>query len=144
MLYGERTDANLNDIRYDAFCKKISTCNKAVLPENLTPTSDAVRLHSFRVFHQVQRWKGVLLPVLDWGWIKKGNLLLPKLMSQAPAPSDLPKLIKCNCKTGCAPNSNCSSQKHNLKCTPMCGSCKGVSCCNHQEIDDTDTDSKEN
>ena len=27
MLYGERSDANLNNIRYDAFCKKISTRN---------------------------------------------------------------------------------------------------------------------
>ena len=144
MLYGERSEANLNNIRYDAFCKKISTSSKAVLPENLPPTSDAARFHSFRVFHQVQRWKGVLLPALDWGWIMKGNFLLSKLMSQALAPIELLKLIKCNCKSGCAPNSNCSCQKNNLKCTPMCGSCKAVSCCNHQEIDDTDTVSEEN
>ena len=110
MIYGERSDANLNNIRYDAFCKKISTSSKAVLPENLPPTSDAARFHSFRVFHQVQRWKGVLLPVLDWGWIIKGNFLLPKRMSQAPAPTELLKLIKCNCKSGCAPNSICSCQ----------------------------------
>ena len=45
------------------------------------------------------------------------------------------KLIKCNCKSDCASNSNCSCQKNNLQSTPMCGACKGVSCCNQQGID---------
>ena len=143
MLYGDQANANLNDVRYNTFCKKLSTCKKAVVPENLPPTSDALRFHSYRVFHQVQRWLGNFLPVLEWGWIVRGNLLLPIQMSCAPAPPDLLKLIKCNCKAGCSPTSNCSCRKHRLKCTPICGTCKGVSCSNQREIDDVVEDSSE-
>ena len=139
MLYGERgTTANLNDLRYAVFCKKISVNTKAVLPENLPPTTDAAKYHSLRAYHQIQALKGRNLLVEEWGWIRRGKFLLPKLMSQSPAPANLMKLIKCNCKTGCAANSQCSCRKNNIKCTPMCGTCKGVSCVNHQESEEGD------
>ena len=126
----------MNDIRYEIFCKKLSSSNKFVLPENLPPTSDSARFHSYRVFHQVQRWKGVNLSAYEWGWIRKGNFLFPKFSSKESAPAALLKLIKCNCRTLCTQKSNCTCQKHGLRCSPMCGSCRGVSCCNHQETDD--------
>ena len=131
-LYGDNSDGGLNELRYNLFYKKLSTSSKAVLPENLPPTYDAAGFHSLRVFHQVQMWKGVCLPVLDWGWIVRGQYLFPKHMSEAPAPAEL---NRCNCISGCAAKSNCSCQKNKLRCTPMCGSCKGFSCSNNQEIE---------
>ena len=68
-----------------------------------------------------------------WGWLKKDNILLPKLMTFPPAPLNLLKIIKCNCKTECAATSHCSYRKNDIKCTSICGNCKGVSRLNHQE-----------
>ena len=135
ILYGETCTANLNDLQYTVFCKKITTRTKAVLPESLPPTAEAARYHSLRVYHQVQTWKGVNLHAEEWGWMRRVKFLLPKLMGQSAAPPNLMKLIRCNCKTGCGSH-NCSCQKHNFKCTTMCGTCKGVSCFNHQECDE--------
>ena len=139
MFYGEKDNFDLNELRYSTFCKKISTCRTAVLPENLPPTSESAKFHSMRVFHQVQTWKGISLNEEHWGWVRKGNYLLPKLMIKGPAPPDLLKLIKCNCKTGCS-SGNCSCKKNNLKCTVMCGFCKGLSCFNHQDTVGADSD----
>ena len=41
----------------------------------LPPTSAAARQNSFRVYHQVQQWRGVALDPIDWGWkLKDGHL----------------------------------------------------------------------
>ena len=133
MLYGGKGTDNLDDLRYITFQKKLSSSTKAILPEHLPPTSDAARFHSLRAYYQVQTWKGKTLPVDEWGFVRRGKYLLPKLMSKLPAPSNLMKLIKCNCSTGCNLKGRCSCRKNNIKCTPMCGTCKGVSCTNHQE-----------
>ena len=133
MLYGGKKVTSLNQLRASTFHKKISSNTKAILPEHLPPTSDASRFHSLQTYHQVQAWKGIKLPADDWGFIRRGSYLLPKFMSKLPAPDSLMKLIKCNCTTGCGTKSRCSCRKNNIKCTPMCGTCKGVSCTNHQE-----------
>ena len=133
ILYGGKGVSSLDELRHATFQKKLSSNTKAILPEHLPPTSDAARFHSLRAYHQIQSWKGYKLPVEDWGFVTKGKYLLPKLMSKPPAPANLMKLIKCNCKTGCGPKSRCSCRQNNIKCTPMCGDCKGVSCTNHQE-----------
>ena len=77
----------------------VATSKTAVFPENPPPTIAAAKYHSYRVFHQVQAWKGVNLDPKDWGLIVKGNLLLPIGTKRPPVPDDLLKLIKCNCKT---------------------------------------------
>ena len=61
----------------------------AVLP----PTSSAARQHSFRVFHQVQLWRGINLTPTDWGWILKDDQLLPIPTLKAAAPDKLLHLI---------------------------------------------------
>ena len=50
ILCGLESDTRLDDARYEAFCKKLPTSSKAVLPENLPPTSDTAKFHSLRVF----------------------------------------------------------------------------------------------
>ena len=134
MLYGSSDTDDLGSMRYAIFCKKLATNTKVIVPEVLPPTSDALKWHSLRVYHQVQAWKGIALNTEEWGWICKGKFLLPKLMSQPAGPAELLKVIRCNCKTDCA-TSRCSCYKHNLKCSAMCGVCKGVSCLNHQDRD---------
>ena len=48
-----------------------------VQPECLPPTSAATVYHSLRLYHQVQQWRGVALPPLDWGWKLVDGRLLP-------------------------------------------------------------------
>ena len=93
-----KQDEHLEDLCYSLFCKKVTTSKTAVFPENLPPATDAAKYHSYRVFHQVQAWKGVNLDPKDWGLIVKDNLLLPIGTKRPPAPDELMKLIKCNGK----------------------------------------------
>ena len=58
---------------------------------------------------------------------------MPITMKQAPAPSDLLKVVRCGCKTGCK-TSKCTCHTHGLKCTQACRGCCGVSCLNCQEV----------
>ena len=115
---------------------------KAVSPESLPPTSAVASLHSLRVYHQVQVWRD--LQDLDpeaWGWVVKRGKLLPVYTTKAPAPASLLKLFRCNCKKECR-NSRCTCYKNGLKCSAMCGECKGVSCLNCQDpttIENEDT-----
>ena len=95
-----------------------------------------------RVYHQVQVWKERNIPASNWGWRVQNNILLPIMMEAPPAPHNLLKLIICNCTKEC--RGHCSCFKHSLKCTAMCGECRGVSCCNGQDIimDDVDIDTE--
>ena len=136
MLYGEKEPQSLGNLRYNVFCKKIATSKTAVLPEYLPPTTDAAKLHAFRVYHQVQVWRGNnSLNAENWGWYIKGNFMLPKSTEKPPAPEDLLKLIRCkSCKTDCQSN-RCSCFKNGLKCSAICGMCRGVSCSNGQDVE---------
>ena len=138
MLYGGNSSVTLDELRYSVFCTKLSVNTRIVSPEQLPPTTDAAKFHSYRAYHQIQTWMGVNLPPEEWGWMIKGNYLLPKLMDRSPAPATLMKLVRCNCRTGCE-NNHCSCRKNNLKCTPICGNCKGVSCVNQQECEQSET-----
>ena len=46
-----------------------------------------------------------------------------------PAPENLLRLIRCNCKTACSALI-CSYKKHNIEYSPACGDCKGAGCTN--------------
>ena len=131
-LYGSSDISDLRLLRYATFCKKLISSKKHTSPEVLPLTADALKWHSLRVYHQVQTWKGVHLNAEEQGWIVKGNFLFPKLMSQAAGPSELLTIVRCNCKGDCG-TGRCTCLKNNMKCSPMCGTCKGVTCLNHQE-----------
>ena len=133
LFYGESSEDNLNQLRYRSFCRRVSTSSIAITPESFPPRSDASKFHSYRAYHQVQVWRGRedIDPLL-WGWKIDKSKLMPIAMNQSPAP-ELLKIVRCTCKTGCK-NSRCSCFKHGLKCTNVCGECRGVSCLNCQEI----------
>ena len=54
--------------------------------------------------------------------------LLQLISSSTCNTSNLLKVVCCGCKT-----SQCTSFKHVLKCTLVCGKCRGVSCMNCEE-----------
>ena len=112
---------------------EFSTSKTAITPDSLPPTSDASAYHSYRAYHQVQVWRGQDIPPLSWGWKILNNKMVPIAMKQAPAPSNLLKVVRCGCKTGCK-TSACTCLKHGLKCTPVCKECRGVSCVNCQVV----------
>ena len=139
-MYGQKGDVTLEKLRLTRFCEKVASSMKVVSPESLPPTSAAASFHSLRVYHQVQIWKGRedLDPEL-WGWIVKGSRLLPVYTSKPPAPASLLKLFRCNCKKECK-NARCTCFKNGLKCSTMCGECRGVSCLNCQDPAEIEND----
>lgn len=70
---------------------------------------------------------------LNWGWCIKDRKMLPIYTHKAPAPENMLKIIKCGCKTDCN-NQRCTCQKYNLKCSSMCGECRGMYCLNRQNL----------
>ena len=65
----------------------------------------------------------------DWGSKEINKKLFPLYTSKDAAPASLLKLIRCGCKGDCSKRT-CTCRRHNLKCSNMCGGCKGVSCLN--------------
>ena len=95
ILYGAKCDEKLNKLRFHIFCKKAASSKTAIMPEVLSPTSEAAKFRSYRLFHQVQIWKGNtdILPEL-WGWKIVENMLLTIAMEEAPAPNNLLKIVR--------------------------------------------------
>ena len=88
----------------------------------------------------------------DWGWRKNDNSLVPIMTDKDPAPIDLLKFIRCNCKlttkNPCSSNI-CTCRKHGLSCMTACGNCHGQNCTNIkvtqpelQSIDSEDDESR--
>lgn len=139
ILYNGNKDEKLDTLRMHKFHQKVATSVKFVGPESIPPTSAAATYHSFRVYHQVQTWKGNRLRAEDWGWqVKKGKLVAIQT-DKAPAPEQLLNVIVCKCKTDCR-SARCTCRKHGLECSVMCGECRGVSCMNAPERDSDETE----
>lgn len=127
----------MDELRYQCFSQSItkSLPNLATLP----PTSDAARLHSFRTYHQIQKWYGNEKPATEWGWQQESKIgLLPIPMSQESAPLELLKLISCKCTKGCS--TTCGCRKAGLVCSVLCKSCHGNSSSNAMEILSSDNE----
>ena len=106
VVYGGKIDDNLDVKRHQLYLRTIAkqkVCAKFDLA-TLPPTSAAARQHSFRVYHQVQQWRGVALNPTDWGWRLKDGRLTPLPTLREPAPETLLHLITCNCRSGCERN----------------------------------------
>ena len=134
-LYGaDRNVETLDKLRFYMYNRTIGlqSLSKVIQLARLPPTSAAARQHSFRTFHQVQQWFGVELPATQWGWKMKDNSLHPNPTSLPPAPDYLLNLICCNCKSGRC--TSCQCRKAGLRCTAMCGQCRGLYCGNAEEI----------
>ena len=106
----------------------MSTSTSMVHPQDLPPTNNAARYHSYRVYLQTQGWLGNSLDATSWGWQILGSHFVPINFDTPYAPKSLIGAIYCNCKTVCV-RANCTCRKHSLSCTMAYGLCKG-SCSN--------------
>jgi len=146
-LYNGNPREGLDSLRYKCFSKKVATNTTFVLPQTLPPTSAAAKYHSFRVYFQIQEWKGngSGMQPTAWGWKECDGKLITVLTDLPPAPDELLKIIRCNCHTDCS-SMRCTCKKYNVKCSSACGNCKGTACTNSDtsidEEDDPDTDTE--
>jgi len=148
MLYGGKSSDNLNSLRYTKYMEKIRL--SAVLPEKLPPTERAAFYHCLRVHLQVVTWMtlgSTNIEPTEWGWKNEGGRLTPIATDLEPAPEDLLKVIRCNCKSSAANQcftNLCTCRKNGLHCIAACGNCHGQSCWNAPppvaECDDDDDD----
>ena len=147
ITYNGKPGEELDSLRYQRFHEKVATNTSHVQPQSLPPTSGAAKYHSLRVYFQIQQWKGngdELLPV-EWGWKESEAGLMPTQTNLPPAPDELLRVIRCNCRTDCC-TMRCTCKKHNIKCSPACGNCRGSGCMNSdslvcdEEQDDEDVD----
>ena len=131
-LYNGLPHEGLDHLRYRKFANKVMTSTTCVQVHTLPPTSAAASYHSLRVYLQIQEWVNGNcnnLDPLDWGWKTDEDLLLPIKTHLQPAPDDLLKIIRCNCKVNCD-TKRCTCRKHGLECSSGCGECHGVCCSN--------------
>ena len=57
----------------------------------------------------------------------------PQTTDLPPAPDDLLKVVRCQCKTDCYTR-RCTCKNHGLECSAACSDCKGISCNNSLTI----------
>lgn len=142
LLYNGDSGDDLDALRYKRFQEKVVKSFKYVDAKDLPPTSASAKFHSLRVYYQVQEWRGETghLDPEKWGWEITNQQLMPVQTDMPPAPKDLLRIFRCNCKTGCD-SRRCTCKKHGLECTPACGECKGLSCSNSPKpSNDSDDD----
>jgi len=75
--------------------------NKPVKLNLIPPNADAVEMYLLRVYYQIQKWLGNVLNPIDWGWILRKGVLVPRKMLQFLAPDCL------LCKKGCGALCGC-------------------------------------
>ena len=151
-LYNGKPAERLDSLRYTHFCAKVATKTSHIQPQTLPPTSAAAKYHSLRVYFQIQQWKGsgVVLTPVEWGWRESEEGLKPVQTDLPPAPDELLRMIRCNCQTDCS-TLRCTCKKHNVKCSPACGNCRGSDCINSDwltyeegvDVDDHNGDDEE-
>lgn len=137
-FYSNPVADNLNEERYHCYKKIIS---KQGLGSNfdlsyLPPTKEAAAEHIFRVYLQIQFWKGNNLNPEEWGWRKQNNEYYPITSSKSPGPDHLMTSFFCKCKNFCEGNCPCSA----YKCSGLCKFCKGMSCRHSVQPDHSDLD----
>ena len=145
LLYGGSEDERLDVLRYKRFRENVASSTEYVEARSLPPTSAAAKFHSLIVYYQVQEWRGHAshMDPEHWGWKNSSGQLLPIKTDMPPAPMELLRLFRCNCKTGCD-TSRCTCRNHGLECSLACGECKGLQCSNSSNsIDDEDFSDEE-
>ena len=96
-LYNRVNIGSLNKLIHKVFLEKVAR-KSVVKSQQLPPTTDTSKCHSFRVFHQTQTWLERYLNHLEWGWIVQNYTMVPMFTNQIPAPSELLTYVRCPCK----------------------------------------------
>ena len=129
LLYNGKPGQRLDDLRYQQYQEKPATKTTKIESNSLPPTSAAAKFQSYRVYAQVQQWRGTEVNVEEWGWKANDGQVIPVMTDLPPAPDSLLRIVRCNCASGCG-TMRCSCRKHNIECSPACGQCKGSGCTN--------------
>ena len=131
-LYKSKQGETISELRKRSFLQKVAKAKSFVKPERLPPTSSSLRYHSFRVYHQISMWLGILdIKAEKWGWFRSNDMLLPRTMDKKPAPDSLLKTIGCNCQEDCS-SFRCGCRKGSYQCSSLCGKCQVNGCTNVQ------------
>ena len=128
LLYNaSNSDQDLDAFRFEQFIKCIAESRTQLA--NLPPTRAAAKMHSFRVYFQIQSWLGRNLDPLKWGWQKtETGGFIPIDTTISAAPPQVLKLISCKCARNCGPA--CGCRRAGLSCSVVCRNCHGMSCLN--------------
>ena len=131
VLSGGNCSDSLESLRYSMFVKKIASAKSFVTPERLPPTSSSTKFHCHRTYYQIMEWIGSEgdMDVTKWGWIQEDNQLVPLMTDMDAAPSNLLKMIHCNCHSACR-TARCSCRRYGLPCHSACGPCQLDACDN--------------
>lgn len=137
--------SSLDALRYEKYQILTAKCTFSL--EKLPPTIGAAKQHSFRVYHQLQKWLGNELDAYQWGWkevkVNNSKIPLPKFTDCPLIPPDILKKVSCKCTTNCTSN-RCGCRKLGLKCTVLCRNCDGSDhCTNTEVVTDDMSDSEE-
>ena len=110
----------------------------------MPPTLAAAKYHSLQVYFQILEWKGHSgeMNPPEWGWKKSDEKFMPLHTDLPPAPSEILKIIRCNCQTDCS-SMRCTCKKHNVKCSVACGNCRGSGCTNSQVLENDDDNAED-
>ena len=104
-LLGAKPGQSLNILRSVELKRKVISATSFVAPEQLPPTSAALKFHSQRTYLQIMTWMGQddNMKSTEWGWALNYELrlLTPCMTDKIPAPQKLLKIIHCNCTSGC-------------------------------------------
>lgn len=126
----------------------IASSTTTIKPQCLPLTERAAYFHSLRVHLQVIEWKSLMNVSLNpaaWGWRIIDGIYEPIMTDQGPAPENITKLIRCNCrltsKNVCG-TMVCTCRRTGLPCIAACGHCNGKDCqiANVDECIDNDND----
>ena len=93
--------------------------------DNLPPTKAALKFKVSWSHLVCLIWKSSRLQFPKYcdpttlGWEKSGDVLIPILTNEPPAPEVVTEISLCKCKTGCS-TMRCTCKKNSLTCTEMC------------------------
>ena len=142
--YGQSGCHSITEARQKVWTSKVAR-STASAPKlcSLPPTNEAFKQNVARAHLQLAVWRYALQPnppELDpttHGWTLEGKSLVPTTVpDDVPlAPSDVLKLIKCNC-TGSSPckSQRCGCIKANLACSIFCACRAETGCCNEKTV----------
>ena len=135
-LYGGEPSDSLNELRYAVYCKLAAVAFSKPKPERLPPTKCAAAFHILCTHLQAVRWVNLNAQDLDprqWGWQLEEAKFVPIYTDLPAAPDDILNVVRCKCKTGCQPTSNCSCRTNSLTCVTACTNCRGGDECSNAE-----------
>ena len=101
LLYNGKPGQRLDDLRYQQYQEKPATKTTKIESNSLPPTSAAAKFQSYRVYAQVQQWRGTEVNVEEWGWKANDGQVIPVMTDLPPAPDSLLRIVRCNCASGC-------------------------------------------